>query len=84
MEKQFPVVVLSLFLIRPIYSGASIGDAFVIIGLAALYAGHYYLESKKEPVANKALLDRLVDLEEQVRITKDVVNGVKLSSTFRR
>lgn len=86
MEKylNFPVLILSAFLIRPIYSGASIGDALVIIGLSALYGAHYYLQHKKEPTANKDLINRLVDLEEQVKTTKETIYSIKLASSLKR
>lgn len=86
MEKflNFPTVILSLFIIRPMILGASIADALVIIGLSALYGFYYYNESKKEPIANKALVDRIVELEEQSRITKESVHSLKLGVGLKR
>lgn len=86
MEKylNFPILILSAFIARPLIYGASLGDALVIIGLSALYASQSYLQSKKEPVANKALVDRIVELEEQVRITKENITSVKLGVSLKR
>jgi hypothetical protein len=86
MEKylNFPVLILSAFIIRPIYTGASIGDALVIIGFSGLYAVYTYLENKKQPVANKDLLDRVIFLEEQLKTTKETIHSIKLASTIKR
>ena len=86
MEKylNFPLLILSAFLIRPIYSGASIGDALVLISLSSLYGVYYYLENKKSPVANQELINRIVELEESIRITKESIHSIKLGTSFKR
>lgn len=86
MEKylNFPVLILTAFIIRPIYFGASIGDALVIIGLSGLYAAYYYLQSVKQPIANKDLIDRIVYLEEQLQLTRESVNSMRLGSSLKR
>lgn len=81
---NFPLLILLAFIIRPLINGVSLGDAVVILGLSCLYAAYYYFESKKEPIANKELLNRVVELEEQIRITKDIVHSVKLGSSLRK
>lgn len=77
---NIPTIVLIAYLTRLLVTGASLGDAMVIIGLSLLYAGNSYLESKREVPANKAILDRIVELEEQNKVIKDHVNGLKLGS----
>lgn len=79
-----PTIALFCYLGRLLYTGASIGDSVVIIGLSSLYAGWVYLESKKEFPVNKAILDRIVELEEALKVTKTQVDGLKLGSHLRR
>lgn len=86
MEKylNFPIVILSAFIIRLLITGAGLGDSLVIIGLSSLYAFNCYLQYKQEPVANKELINRVVELEEQVRITKENISSVKLGVSLKR
>lgn len=86
MEKylNFPILILSAFIMRLLITGASVGDSLVILGLSALYSFYYYIESKKQPIANKDLIDRIVELEEQIRATKESVHSIKLGSSFKR
>lgn len=86
MEKhlKFPPLILLSFLIRLLITGASIGDALVMIALCSVYAGYLYLESKKDPIANKSLVDRIVEIEEQVKLNKEVVHSLKLGSSLKR
>lgn len=79
-----PTVALFCYLGRLLYTGASIGDSLVLTGLAALYAGWTYLEFKKEVPVNKAIIDRIVELEEALKVTKTQVDGLKLGSQLRR
>lgn len=79
-----PTIALFCYLSRLLYTGASIGDSFVLIGLSALYAGWLHLESKKDIPINKAILDRIVELEDALKITKTQVDGLKLGSQLRR
>lgn len=81
---NLPSIALFCYLGRLLYTGASIGDSFAIIGLSALYAGWLYLETKKEIPVNKAIVDRVVELEEALRLTKTQVDGLKLGSQLRR
>lgn len=78
------LVLLLAFLVRILVTGATFGDALVIIGLSGLYGFQHYLDSKKEPVANKMLWDRVADLEQQLLSTRDSVNAVKLGMGFRK
>jgi nitrogen regulatory protein PII-like uncharacterized protein len=81
---NLPTLILISFLIRLLIMGASIGDALVIIALSSLYGFFYFIESKKEPEANKELKDRIVELEEQVKIVKDKAASLSLASSFKR
>lgn len=81
---NLPSLILTAYVIRGLYLGAALGDALAILALSALYASHTYLNGKKEPVANKELLDRIVDLEEQIKVTKETVHSIKLGSSLKR
>ncbi len=80
---NIPTCVLVSYLVRLIVTGASLGDALVVIGLSALYGGWVYLESKKDIPVNKPIIDRLCDLEEQLKITKDNLANMKLSTQLK-
>jgi uncharacterized membrane protein YfbV (UPF0208 family) len=84
MRSYLPSILLVSFLIRLLVTGASIGDAIVIIALSALFAGWYWLETKKEPVPNAEIKNKIVELEEQLKLTKDKINSVALASSFKR
>lgn len=73
---------LSLYLIRLLITGASIGDSLTIIGLASLYAYFLFLESKKEVPVNKQYWDRLVELEERVKGQQDNLNALTIKNSF--
>lgn len=81
---KFPSLILLSFLIRLLVTGAGIGDALVMIALCAVYAGHSYLEHIKEPIANKDLINRITEIEEQVKINKEVVHSIKLGASLKR
>jgi hypothetical protein len=84
MVKYLPAGLLTSYLIRLLVTGASIGDAIVIISLSTLYAGWVWLESKKQVPVNKEIQDRIVELEEQVKVAKDKINSVAIAASFRR
>lgn len=81
---NLPPITLGAYLIRILATGASVGDSLVIIGLSALYGWFLYTESKKETPVNKQYLDRLIDIEEQVKLNKETVNAFKLGNQLRR
>lgn len=81
---SLPSLVLVAYVARSLYLGATLGDALVVLALSALYASNAYLENKKEPIANKELLNRVVDLEEQIKVTKETVHSIKLGSSLKR
>lgn len=84
MERYFPLLLLSFIMLRVLIVGASFGDSLVVLALCALYAGQHYFESKKEPIPNKEILNRIVDLEEQLKSTKDVIHSLKLGASLKR
>ncbi len=86
MKKHLNIQTLLLlaFTIRLLITGSSVGDAIAIVGLSALYGYSLLLESKKEPIANKELWDRVVAMEEVSKSTKETVHSLKLASGFRK
>lgn len=81
---NLPTFLLASFLIRLLVTGASIGDAIVITSLSALYAAWCWVELKKEIPINKEIKDRVVELEEQLKNTKDKINSVAIAASFKR
>lgn len=79
-----PAILLPAFLIKSTIFGIDFAQAIVLIGLMALYAGWFYFEHAKEPEANKEIKNRLVDLEEQLKLQKDKVNAITLSAGLRK
>lgn len=76
--------ILFAFLVRLLFTGASIGEALVILSLSVLYGFTQYLKHIKEPQANQTLITRLIDLEEQVKTTKETIHSVKLGVSLRK
>lgn len=76
--KSLTQVLLSAFVIRLLVTGASIGDSLAVLSLSAIYAFYLYLESKKEPVANKDLSDRIALVEEKIQKTDTKVGALAL------
>lgn len=81
---NLPSFLILSFIIRLLIVGAGIGEALVAIALSGLYGFYYYLESKKEPIANKDLLERLLALEDQIKTTREKVNSITLASHLKR
>lgn len=81
---NLPTLVLLAFLVRLLITGASIGESIVCLGLCALYSFHLYLDSKKIPVANKELIDRIVSLEESLQSTREKVSALGMGASMRR
>lgn len=79
-----PSISLIAYLIRLLITGASIGDALVMIGLSSLYFAIYYYKGHIEEPVNKEIQDRIVELEEQVKVSKDKMNAIVLTSSFKR
>jgi len=61
--KDLSQILVSCYVLRLLITGATIGDALVIASLSGLYGFYRYLDSKKEPVANQELKDRISGLE---------------------
>lgn len=81
---DLPAFLLLAFLIRLLATGASFGDALVILSLSALVGFYHWVSDKKEPEVNKAILDRIVELEESTKLVKDKVNSINFGSTLKR
>lgn len=64
--------------------GASIGDAIAIMALAGLVAFDNHITSKKQPIANKDILDRLIAVEEQIKVTKESVHSIRLGGALKK
>lgn len=77
---NLPSIALLCYLGRVVYLGASIGDALCLFSLSALYAGWIYHDAQRAIPVNKAILDRLVDLEEASKVTNTKIDGLKLTS----
>ena len=81
---NFPRILLSLISIRGLIFGVSAGEAAILIALCGLEAYYQWLQSKEEPIANKELKDRLVDIEEQTKSLKDKVSAMSLGASLKR
>ena len=66
------------YVIRLLITGASIGDALVIIALSGIYAFYMHLEAKREPEVNKDLKDRLVSVEAMVQQANTKVSAMQI------
>lgn len=84
MKQHLPSLLLISYLIRLLATGATIGDAIVIIALSTVYSGYVWLESKKEPVPNQDIKNRLIELETAIEATKNKMNSISIASTFKR
>lgn len=76
--KSLTQLLVSSYLIRLLITGASIGDALVIISLSSLYGLFLYLDNKKQPEANKDLKDRIIAVEEMVQKANSKVSALQL------
>lgn len=76
--KSLTQILVSGYLIRLLITGASIGDAIVIIALSALYGFYMHLEASKEPVANQDLKDKIASLETLVNSASTKVAALQL------
>lgn len=86
MEKyvNLPTFLILALLSRILVTGASIGESIALLSLSGLYSYFLFLESKKSPKANQELWNRVIELEEQLKLTRDKVNTVHLSSVMKR
>lgn len=78
--KSFSLGSLSAFLIKALILGAMPGDAVISIFLMILLGYALFLEEKKEPVVNKDVKDRLVEIETSLAETKSKVSAITLGS----
>jgi hypothetical protein len=87
MIKNFtylPPILLSLYTCRLLILGAHIADGVVLTALACLYGVWLYLEHIKEPEANVELKERLLQVEESMKVTSQKVNAINLGTSLRR
>jgi len=80
---NFPLVILSLFIIRLLITGASIGDSVVLLGVAALYGFYYHTESKKQPDINKEFKDKFIQLQTEIENLRHAQNTIKIASQIK-
>lgn len=80
---HLPSILLVSFLIKVLIKGAEFSDAIILTALSSLYFGTYYFKGHKDEPVNKTILDRMVELEEQLRVIKDKTSSV-LFSTLRK
>lgn len=80
---NFPLVILSLFIIRLLITGASIGDSIVLLGLAALYGFYYYTETKKEPEINVEFKEKFKQLQIEIENLRHAQNTIKIASQIK-
>lgn len=76
--KSLTQVLVSVFLIRLLVTGASIGDALVIIALSGLYALYMHIESNIQPEANQDIRDRLKAVEDKAANTDTKMGALTL------
>jgi len=69
---------VSVFLVRLLITGASIGDALVIIALAALYGLYLHIEAAKEPSVNEDIRLSIKALEEKVSKSENKIGAMSL------
>lgn len=80
---NFPLIILSFFLIRLLITGASIGDSIVLLGLSGLYGFYYHNESKKEPEINEEFKKKIAVMQNELDSIKNVQNTIKISSQIK-
>lgn len=81
---NLPTFLIISYVTRLLILGATVADAIVIIAFSSLYAGWIFLEYKKEKPVNNDILEKIKYLEEQIGATKDKVNSINLSASFRK
>lgn len=76
--KDLSQICLGAYVIRLLITGATIGDALVILGLSGLYGFFCHLQSKKEPIVNQDIKDRLVVLETKASNYDNKIGALQL------
>jgi len=79
-KENFPILILSLFLLRLLITGASIGDAIALIALSGIYGFFKYLEHMKQPDINAEVKAQLEQVKADMSEVKNVVNTMKLGN----
>lgn len=80
---NFPLVILSLFTLRLLITGASIGDSIALLGLAALYGFYYYIEANKEPEINVEFKEKFEQLKIEIENLRHAQNTIKIASQIK-
>lgn len=86
---NFPTLILGIFILRLLITGAGIGDAIVILALSLLYGGWVYLDSKKEIPVNIEIINKIdtietnniikiTTLESELKSLKDKLNTITM------
>jgi hypothetical protein len=83
LKSYLSLSLLPLYLVKTVVLGVSLADSIPILGLTGLFCFFLFLESKREPIANKELKERLLSVEEQLKETKSNVNAIKIGNQFR-
>lgn len=81
---NLPAFLVSAYVIRLLLVGASLGDSITILALSSLYFLTYYFKSHKDEPVNKLVIDRIVELEETVKATKEKMNSFSLGNHLKR
>lgn len=83
--KSLSQILVSAYLIRLLVTGASLGDALVMIGLCGLYGLFMHLEAlanaleaKKHPEANGELKEKVAELEKALSLTSNKVAAMQI------
>ena len=77
---NLPAVALSAVIIKSLITGISLGSALTIVGLAALYGGYYYFESKKEDPINDVVKKELKQLQDELKVVQAALQSQKLGT----
>lgn len=81
--RYFPHLLIFSYLIRLLITGASLGDALVVLVFGLLVAGRDYLEHIREPEANLELKTRIDELEKTQDSIKSKVSSLTISGLRR-
>lgn len=80
----FSSTLLVVYLIKLLLGTSSIADSLIVIALASLCAFNYYYYKPKDTEVNKELKDRVLDIEELLKTTRDKVNSISLGNSLRK
>lgn len=84
MKEYLPSGLLVALVIKVLVTGASIGDSFCMLGLAAFAGFHYYIESKKEKSINEEFKLEQIKVRVELEQIKSAMQSMKLLGGLRR